>query len=242
MKDIVNLSNITKSFGDNSVLKGVSFDMTEGEIVGLIGPSGGGKSVLMKIMGQVLSADSGEINFHDLTTQEISLMFQEGALFDSLNVFDNVAFPLVDGNVPSTSLPKARQEELAEQVLGILAKVGLAEAYRKYSAQLSGGMRRRVSLARSLVADPKLALLDDPTSGLDPVASNVIMDLIQRVHRQEGTTMLIASQDLRRLIPYVDRIIALFDGKVVYDGPSGSKDLLGNAEVSDFISCRYDLA
>src|SRR5207244_3998957 len=149
---------------------------------------------------------------------EVGLMFQEGALFDSLNVLDNVAFPLVNGRVPTTILPKKVQEEVREKVMKILARVGLSRAVHKMPGQLSGGMRRRVALARALVSKPTLVLLDDPTSGLDPVASSIIMDLIVELHREYQPTTLMVSHDLRRLLPVVDRIVALFNGKICFSG------------------------
>jgi phospholipid/cholesterol/gamma-HCH transport system ATP-binding protein len=168
-------------------------------------------------------------------------MFQEGALFDSMSVYDNVAFPLVNGNVPTTTLPRAVREEVCAKVSEILSRVGLLRAAHKMPAQISGGMRRRVSLARALVQRPKILLLDDPTSGLDPVASSVIMDLIVELHREYRPTTLLVSHDLRRLLPAVERILAMFDGKIVFDG--SLKDLATSAppQVQGFVACRFEL-
>jgi phospholipid/cholesterol/gamma-HCH transport system ATP-binding protein len=169
-------------------------------------------------------------------------MFQEGALFDSLSVYDNVAFPLVGGRVPTNALPREQREDVCAKVSDILARVGLTRAAYKMSGQLSGGMRRRVSLARALVARPKILLLDDPTSGLDPVASSVIMDLIVDLHQEYKPTTFLVSHDLRRLLPVVERILALFDGTIVFDG--SLQDLTQNAPafVRSFVSCRFDLS
>ncbi len=238
---VLTVDNLSKFFGINHVLKNISFDIEEGQVIGLLGPSGGGKSVLLKILAQVLAPDHGQVILKDMTVDDVGLMFQEGALFDSLTVFDNVAFPLVDGRVPSTSLSLKVQEEIAPKVMSILKRVGLGVAFNKYPAQLSGGMKRRASLARTLIANPKLLLLDDPTSGLDPIASRVIMELITEIQRETKATTVIVSQDLRRLIPYVDKVLALFDGEIAYYGKVTPDLLSETPNVANFINCRYDL-
>lgn len=237
----IRIENLYKSFKDNHVLNDVSFEIPEGKILGLFGPSGGGKSVLLKVIAQVIDLDKGNINYQGLEKEDINLMFQEGALFDSLSVFDNVAFPLVDGRVPTSSLPIKKQKEVADKVMAILDRVGLREAYNKFPAQISGGMKRRASLARTLVSAPKLTLLDDPTCGLDPIASSVIMNLIVEIQKEMNSTMIIASQDLRRLFPVTDSNIALFDGSIAYQGVLESKELAEIGHINDFINCRYDL-
>jgi len=235
-------SKIYHSFGLNQVLSGVDLELAQGAISGLVGPSGGGKSVLLKILGGVWEAQSGVVSYGDLQEDQISLMFQEGALFDSISVFDNVAFPLVAGDVPVMADQSEQVEQVRSRVEEILGHVGLKHAAFKIPAQLSGGMRRRISLARALVGKPKLVLLDDPTSGLDPVASSVIMDLICDIHSEYRPTMLLVSHDLRRLLPIVSELFALFDGTVRFKGQL--EHLLAEApgEVQRFISCRYDLS
>jgi phospholipid/cholesterol/gamma-HCH transport system ATP-binding protein len=168
-------------------------------------------------------------------------MFQEGALFDSLSVYDNVAFPLVGGRVPTNRLPRHLREDVCLKVSEILARVGLTKAAYKMSGQLSGGMRRRVSLARALVARPKILLLDDPTSGLDPVVSRVIMDLIVELHSEYRPITFLVSHDLRRLLPVVERVLALFDGRIVFDGTVGDLAISAPAFVRSFVACRYEL-
>jgi phospholipid/cholesterol/gamma-HCH transport system ATP-binding protein len=222
---------------ESAVLRGVSFELDKEGLAGLIGPSGGGKSVLLKIIAGIAEPDRGRV---EKSVETVSFMFQEGALFDSLNVFDNVAFPLVNGTVPTELLPEARQLEAHAKVDAILDRVGLLWASHKMPGELSGGMRRRVSLARALVLEPDLALLDDPTSGLDPVASSVIMELIVELQRERRTAMLIVSQDLRRLLPAVDRIFALFDGTIAFEGSLAELVMLDNATVRHFVECRFD--
>lgn len=247
MSDFLRIEDIHKSFGKNHVLKGVTFNIPNGSICGMIGPSGSGKSILLKIIGGVVRANQGNVHLPaDAVAEEdhsrtISLMFQEGALFDSMTVFDNVAFPLVHGSAPCANLPLAERQEVAEKVFAVLARVGLSKASFKMPAQLSGGMRRRVSLARALVAKPRIVLLDDPTSGLDPVASSVIMNLIAEMHKDYKPTMLLVSHDLRRLFPLVESIYALFDGRICFCGSLEDLKACEHSLLRTFAACRYDM-
>lgn len=236
------VTDVVKSFGEKKVLRGVSFSLPAQSIAGLIGPSGGGKSVLLKILGGVSRPDTGHISYPGGIKPSISLMFQEGALFDSLSVFDNVAFPLVGGRVPAVGLSSELREQVYEKVSLILSRVGLSRAAFKMPGQISGGMRRRASLARALVNRPELLLLDDPTSGLDPVASSVIMDLIVELHGEYKPTTLIVSHDLRRLLPVVERIFALFEGRITFSGALAELAEKGGSELKHFVSCRFDAA
>lgn len=233
---------LRKRFAPLEVLCGVDLVLPQGEILGLIGPSGGGKSVLLKILGGVSEPDSGSFDRAGILPEEVSLMFQEGALFDSLSVFDNVAFPLVKGRVPSVNLPHELKHEVAQRVGAILERVGLSAAAHKMPGQISGGMRRRVSLARALVCRPKLLLLDDPTSGLDPVASSVIMNLILELHKQVRATTVIVSHDLRRLLPVVDQVAGLFHGRISFCGSTSALARESDPEIKAFVSCRFDLS
>jgi len=246
---LLEIRNLTRSFGTKFILKGLSLTLEKNKLYGLIGPSEGGKSTLLKAVDGVITPSGGEIINRARAT---SLMFQEGALFDSLTVLENVAFPLLKGNsrvdqldANSANSPSDRRQ-ICDRVGAILDRVGLAWAYNKVPSQLSGGMRRRVSLARALISGPDLMLLDDPTSGLDPVASSVIMDLIVEVRRELMATTLIASHDLRRLLPAVDEVIALFDGRIQFFGKLQAieRDFSGNEDMRElvkrFIGCRYD--
>ena len=226
------------------MLSGVSMTLKSGSLNGLIGPGGSGKSALLKIMVGISKADSGAVNIehpnHD-DEPTFGFMFQEGALFDSLNVFDNVAFPLARGKVPAGLLGRKKRREVTIAVREVLAKLGLSKAEKKLPGQLSGGMRRRVSLARAIVTRPAYVLLDDPTSGLDPVASSVIMNLISGLQREYRPTMLIVSQDLRRLLPMVDTIFALYDGSIQFEGTLSDLKKCSKEYLRSFVSCRYDL-
>ena len=239
---MLRVNDLYRGFGERQVLQGVSFALEPASINGLIGPSGGGKSILLKIIANTCKCEYGSVIFDKgASLADVGLMFQEGALFDSMSVYDNVAFPLVQGKVPTNSLPKEVREDVCEKVSEILARVGLVKAAYKMPAQLSGGMRRRVSLARSLVSRPRILLLDDPTSGLDPVASSVIMDLIVELHREYKPTTVLVSHDLRRLLPAVERVLALFDGTIAFDGSVVELAKSAPVFVRSFVSCRYEL-
>ncbi len=239
---MLTVKNLHRHFGGKHVLRGVNFSLAPASINGLIGPSGGGKSVLLKLIAHTCKEESGEISFGGgCSHRDVGLMFQEGALFDSMSVYENVAFPLVRGKVPTASLPRAQRRDVCHKVSDILARVGLSKAAFKMPGQLSGGMRRRVSLARALVGRPRILLLDDPTSGLDPVASSVIMELIVDLHNEYKPTTVMVSHDLRRLIPAVNRVLALFDGVIAFDG-SVDQLLHGSpAFVRSFLACRYEM-
>jgi phospholipid/cholesterol/gamma-HCH transport system ATP-binding protein len=239
---VLKVNSLSRSFAGVPVLSNVNFALKRSSINGLIGPSGGGKSVLLKIIAHTCHTDVGSVGFpRGCSPQDVGLMFQEGALFDSLSVYDNVAFPLVAGNVPTTNLSREEREIVRDKVSSMLARVGLSRAAFKMPGQISGGMRRRVSLARALVGRPKILLLDDPTSGLDPVASSVIMDLIVELHAEYEPTTILVSHDLRRLLPVVERVLALFDGRIVYDGSIEDLATQAPSHVRSFVSCRYEI-
>jgi phospholipid/cholesterol/gamma-HCH transport system ATP-binding protein len=252
---MIEVHSLTKSYNSRLVLKGVSFDLDAGEIVGLIGPSGGGKSVLLKLMASVIEPDTGEVVYDEaeknpvgsLKEMHVGFLFQEGALFDSMSVLENVAFPLrVVKDITYSKSEKCEfqkgvsKEEAFQRAHEILCQVGLKDACKKYPGQLSGGMRRRVGIARALVSRPELVLLDDPTGGLDPVAASVIMSLIKDLHSSYSPTIVLSSHDIRRLIPIISRLLSLFDGKLISD--VRIENLLTEApqEVISFLKTRYD--
>ena len=238
---MLHVLDLHHAFGEKKVLRGVSFSLEEGSLNALIGPSGGGKSVLLKLIAEIYPPLAGDIDCKVQDRADVDLMFQEGALFDSLTVFDNVAFPLLDGKVPTSSHPKEVRERIEYSVGEILSRVGLDKHGHKVPGQLSGGMRRRLSLARALVSKPKLALLDDPTCGLDPVASSMIMELIVELHHEYEPTMLLVSHDLRRLLPVAQRVLALFDGRISFEGDLEDLCAAQDPELRRFVASRYDL-
>lgn len=253
---MLKVSRVSKRFGEKEILHNVSFSLGDGEIAGLVGPSGGGKSVLLKIVGGVLSPDSGTIECVGDQTSEgfvVGFLFQEGGLFDSLTVLENVAFPLLCepsvrasayGSAPIRRVPirrvKAEYDEAMERAYEILGEVGLSQAWKKVPGQLSGGMRRRVGIARALVSRPSLALLDDPTGGLDPVAASVIMNLIKKLHEHYSPTIIMVSHDIRRLLPNVNRVLGLFSGSIMCDETTEDVPSRAPDQVVSFLATRYD--
>ncbi|MBP9837564.1 MAG: ATP-binding cassette domain-containing protein [Proteobacteria bacterium] len=234
----VEISNLSKYFTDRVILSEINLSLSSGEIIGLYGPSGSGKSVLLKLLGKVLEPSSGEVKFTGVEEPKIGFLFQEGALFDSMSVLENVAFPLISG----ADKPDISREEVYQRAYNILSEVGLAKAYEKMSGQLSGGMRRRVALARALVNEPQLVLLDDPTGGLDPVASSVIIDLIKNLHARTKPTVVMVSHDIRRLLPNIHRAIGLFAGKIVADCAPNKITEKVSPQVLDFLKTRFNFS
>ncbi|MDZ4785544.1 MAG: ATP-binding cassette domain-containing protein [bacterium] len=236
--EIIQAINIVKAFGKKIVLADVSLNLEKGKLYGLIGPSGSGKSVLLKTLAGIYEPELGSVK---RSGSSMSLMFQEGALFDSMSILDNVAFSLVSGRVPVQNLSKDEKEMVTKKVGYILHRVGLGQAAHKLPSQISGGMRKRASLARALVAKPDIVFLDDPTSGLDPVSSNVIMNLISELHSEYNPTMIIVSHDLRRLLPKVEHIISMWDGQIIFQGDLSNLKKTNDSTLRHFVSCRFDL-
>ena len=234
---MLSVENVSKFYGERAVLEQVSFNVKRGEIVGIVGPSGSGKSVMLKMLGGVTQPDCGKIVFEEGTLSGLS--FQEGGLFDSFTVLENVAFPLLEQL--NRGERQCSPEQCYHEAKAILEEVGLSAAMKKYPGQLSGGMRRRVGIARALVSRPDIVLLDEPTEGLDPVAASVIMKLVKKLHEAYRPAMLLVSHDLRRLLPAVDRVLALFGGTLSCDLPRSELKEAAPEEVTSFLSTRYDL-
>lgn len=249
---MIEVNAVSKFFNSKIVLTEVSFCLQEGAVVGVIGPSGSGKSVLLKILAGILKPDAGEINrggelnrsstssFGSSNPSDVGFLFQEGALFDSMSVLENVAFPLLNSDILNQKKEEfnIRSPNLSfvyERAFAILKNVGLAGHIDKYPGQLSGGMQRRVAIARSLVSNPRLVLLDDPTGGLDPVTSSRILALIQRLQQEYNMAIVIVSHDIRRLLPIVTRVIALFYGRILCDLPISRFPASADSRVVKFI-------
>ncbi|HEY5468949.1 MAG TPA: ATP-binding cassette domain-containing protein [Bacteroidales bacterium] len=223
-KKVIEISNLRKGFGKQEVLKDVSLQLFNGENLVVLGKSGTGKSVLIKCIVRLLEADSGVINvfekdvtkldrkeFSDMR-QKIGFLFQSGALYDSMTVKQNLEFPL------RRIRKNLTENEIKEKVNEVLVNVGLTEALNKMPSQLSGGMRKRISLARSIVVDPMIMLYDEPTTGLDPVTSDEISSLINDVQRKYKTSSIIITHDIKCARSTANRIIMLNQGEVYMEG------------------------
>ncbi len=221
----IRVRDLVVGFGRQTVLDHLSLDVRRGEILGLVGASGGGKSVLMRTIIGLIPRRSGTIEVmghaiggtHDRSTQGAAttwgILFQQGALFSSLTVRQNVQFPLRENLVLS-------QELMDEIAIAKLEMVGLrAQDADKYPAELSGGMTKRVALARALALDPPILFLDEPTSGLDPIAAGDFDALIRTLQKTLGLTVFMVTHDLASLTTVCDRVAALADGKIVAIGP-----------------------
>jgi phospholipid/cholesterol/gamma-HCH transport system ATP-binding protein len=220
---IIELKNLHKRFGRLVVLNGVSLTVEAGQCLVIIGASGSGKSVMLKHIVGLLTPERGEVWFKKKrvdTLPERQLMevrrhfgflFQMGALFDSLNVFDNIAFPLVE----HTHKPP---DEVQKIVTEKLALVGLPEVGKKMPAELSGGQRKRVALARAIALNPEVILYDEPTTGLDPIRSDVINELIIKLQQQLKVTSIVVTHDMASAFKVGDRVVMLHEGKLIFDG------------------------
>jgi len=220
---MINISRVNKVFGDQIVLKDINLQIKEGEILVILGQSGSGKTVLLQHLIGILKPDTGtiEINSVDICQlserkllplrKDIGYLFQEGALFDFANVYDNVAFPLEEHT-------KMKSKEIGLKVCRLIQMVGLEGAEYKFPSQLSGGMKKRAALARSVILDPKILFCDEPTSGLDPIRSREISDLIRDIAKQLNTTTVITSHDIENSFRIADRIALIHEGRIVLTG------------------------
>lgn len=244
---IVRVSNLHKAFGRQVVLDGVSVDIEAGKTTVVMGPSGCGKSVMLKHIVGLLKPDKGEVFFDGTRIDQfeedalqpirlqIGLVFQMGALFDSMTVMENIEFPLIE----HTSLtPRQRRERIAEA----LETVDLAGVEAKLPSQLSGGQRKRVAIARALVIHPRVILFDEPTTGLDPIRSDGINELILKLQRRFGVTNIVVTHDLASARKIADRVIMLLGGKIVADGSYDSLASHPDVRVQHFLTGVYDKA
>jgi phospholipid/cholesterol/gamma-HCH transport system ATP-binding protein len=221
---VIEIHHLKKSFGTQEVLKDVSLNLMNGENLAILGKSGTGKSVLIKCIVGLLKADGGTINVFNTSVnsldrielgelrKKIGFLFQSGALYDSMTVKQNLEFPL-------TRIKKnLTKKEMAEKINEVLENVGLADALNKMPSQLSGGMRKRISLARTIVVDPLIMLYDEPTTGLDPVTSDEISQLINDVQKKYKTSSIIITHDINCALATAERVIMLEDGSVYKEG------------------------
>jgi phospholipid/cholesterol/gamma-HCH transport system ATP-binding protein len=237
---VIRVDNLHRSFGGQPVLKGVNLEVKRGEIMIVIGQSGGGKTVLLKHLLGLLRADSGRIVVAGVDVTELrgealdavrrryGVVFQGGALFDSMSVFDNVAFPLRE----RTALGRA---EIAERAHAKLEQVGLGGMGEKNPAEISGGMRKRVAIARALVTEPEIVFFDEPTTGLDPVLVNTIHGLIVDLHAKFAFTAVMVSHEIPEIFKIAQRVAMLYDGRIVEVGPAEAIQNSPNPVIQQFI-------
>ena len=221
---VIEISHLKKSFGQQEVLRDISLKLYNGENLVVLGKSGTGKSVLIKCIVGLLTSDGGTIHvFGDDTgglnpnglaemRKKIGFLFQSGALYDSMTVKENLEFPL------RRIRKDLNQNEIDEKIGEVLENVGLAEALHKMPSQLSGGMKKRISLARTIIVDPLIMLYDEPTTGLDPVTSDEINSLINDVQKKYKTSSIIITHDIECARTIADRVIMLKDGEVYQEG------------------------
>jgi phospholipid/cholesterol/gamma-HCH transport system ATP-binding protein len=238
---MIKITGLKKSFGKEEVLKGLNLTIQDGEITVILGRSGAGKSILLKHIIGLVRPDAGTIfvngdEITSMTDKELNrvrvnfgMLFQEGALFDSLSVWENVAFPLVERE----RLPKS---EIRTRVAKRIKEVELAGMEDKMPSELSGGMKKRVGLARALVTDPRIVLFDEPTSGLDPITENSITDLILKTHNTEKITYIIISHNMRFTLAVADKIAMLYKGKIYAEGTPRQFETSKDPLISGYVS------
>jgi phospholipid/cholesterol/gamma-HCH transport system ATP-binding protein len=240
----IRIRDLHKRFGAKQVLDGIDLDVAEGESVVVIGGSGTGKSVLLKCVLGLLEPDRGSIlidgqevvglgrRAREQVMQKFGMLFQNAALFDSLPVWENVAFGLLN-------VKRLGRAEAKDRAIETLSQVGLgADVADQWPAELSGGMRKRVGLARAIATQPEILFFDEPTTGLDPIMADVINDLIARSVRHLGATAISITHDMASARKIADRIAMLYQGRIIWQGPVAQIDHSGNPYVDQFIHGR----
>jgi phospholipid/cholesterol/gamma-HCH transport system ATP-binding protein len=242
---MIQLTDLHKAFGSQKVLNGLNLAIPDGQITAIIGPSGEGKSVLLKHIIGLMQPDSGEIEIDgesiigirrsemNRIREKFGMLFQNAALFDSMNVFENVAFPLQE----KTSFSKT---EIRTRVLSALEDVGLKNVEQKFTDELSGGMKKRVGLARALLLNPKIILFDEPTTGLDPIIKRAIHQLIRETHAKFGFTALIVSHEIPDIFDIAQNVAMLFRGEILQFGTADEIRNSTHPAVKQFISGSLD--
>jgi phospholipid/cholesterol/gamma-HCH transport system ATP-binding protein len=242
----ISVRGLKKAFGSKLVLDGIDLDVGVGESVVVIGGSGTGKSVLVKCILGLLDADAGSIKIdgeevtrlrrsrRETLMQKFGMLFQGAALFDSLSVWENVAFGLIQGR----GMEREKARDLALKTLGA---VGLGQEVGELRpAELSGGMQKRVGLARAIAAEPEIIIFDEPTTGLDPIMGDVINDLIVKCVRDLGATAISITHDMASAHKIADRIAMIYKGRIIWNGKASEIDHSGNPYVDQFIHGRAE--
>lgn len=238
---MIEVKGVEKSFDRQKVLNGIDLTIADKEVTAIIGKSGSGKSVFLKHLIGLLKPEKGNIliDGEDITKlsgreldkvrEKLGVLFQGGALFDSLTVFENVAFPLKEKT-------KLSRKEIQEKVLQALEDVGLRGMEKKYPAEISGGMKKRVALARALITEPTIVLFDEPTTGLDPIILHSIHKLIMVTHKKYGFTGIIISHEIPEIFEIADRVAMLHNGVIVEVGTPEEIKNSSNPLVRQFIT------
>ena len=241
---MIELRGLHKSFGQNNVLAGVDLSIERGKSLVIIGGSGTGKSVLLKSILGLITPDQGQIlvDGQDVTQADrdaflarFGMLFQGGALFDSLPVWQNIAFRLMRGSL------KRPKDEARDIAIEKLRRVGLkSDVADRFPAELSGGMQKRVSLARAIATEPEIIFFDEPTTGLDPIMSGVINDLIREIVVDMGATAMTITHDMTSVRTIADDIAMLHAGRIQWTGPVGDMDQSGDRYIDQFINGRAE--
>lgn len=230
----ITVKNLNKSFDSKKVIDDVSFNVKDGEVLAIVGFSGSGKSTILKLICNLIKSDSGII---ETSVGDIAMVFQYSALFDSLNVFNNIAFALKERK---EFRKKFNQKQLEEIVGQKLKMVGLEGIERKFPSELSGGMQKRVSFARAIVTEPKTILYDEPTSGLDPISSTLIEDYIVRLKEETKAASIVVTHQMSTIQRTADKIIMLYQGKVVFEGTPKEMLSSDNDYARQFVSASLE--
>ncbi|MFQ5461037.1 MAG: ABC transporter ATP-binding protein [Phycisphaerae bacterium] len=240
---IIRLVDVHKRFGELEVLKGIDLELKTGQTTVVIGESGSGKSVILKHIVRLLKPDKGAVYYRDIRLDTMSerelvqirprfgFLFQLSALFDSMTVAENIAFPIQEHT-------GRRKAEIARVVKEKLAMVGLDGIQDKWPAELSGGQKKRVALARAIAVNPELVLYDEPTTGLDPPRADEINELILKLQRELGVTSVVVTHDMASANKVADRIVMLYQGRFIFDGEAKSVMECDDMRVRNFVEGR----
>ncbi len=240
MQPLIQFENVSKRFGEQVVLKDANLSIFKGQVTTIIGKSGVGKSVLLKHIIGLMEPDAGQVLFNGKPLskmnrdeqrrlrRKLSYMFQGTALFDSMTVFENIALPLVER-------ASSRKGEIKRLVLDMMAELDLHNIDGKYPSQLSGGMKKRVALARALITDPETVLFDEPTTGLDPIRKNAVHSMISDYQKKFGFTGIVVSHEIPDVFYISQRIAMLAGGKIIFEGSPDDIQQVPDAEVKEFV-------
>ena len=240
MTPFIQFKDVSKAFNGNHVLRGIDLDIYQGQITSIIGKSGGGKSVLLKHIIGLLEPDAGciIIDGHDLTRlrgrsrrllrRRFSYMFQDSALFDSMTVFENIALPIEERG-------GLKADEIKARVQGRMRDLDLGAIDGDYPSQLSGGMKKRVALARALITDPEVVLFDEPTTGLDPIRKNNVHNMIAEYQQKLGFTAVLISHEIPDVFYFSQRVAMLHEGRIIYAGTPHELQQLNDPVVNEFV-------